>query len=940
MVIENNIGKTIITFVEKYIPWLHIAHFFFSILLLNYLLICYLTPSFWYSHKGSELPSAETNSINFLHVKKQYEKFEHIGKYHGYVSSSISFAYIFFCLFFYFLKFVTLWNHHGDDANISRGGSVRRVRRVRRVRSDRSDRSDRSVGYATKKVKRDNGFYVTKGRDQVWITGSHFFLYIFLTTLVTRMGEGNHLYFLFILSICEINTPLMTLMNIIKAVKYGYKSAYLKKKNSEQSGRNKIKRRDLFLFFCYFVFARLSNKNSRRARGSSKDNNGCGNDRGERDGQGENTHENFLKKRKPQDVHNRNDSIGRSQKGRSVIPNESKKKVFIRSCFKWFLDWLGKCSHRMSTPFPSSLLGIEETSAERKVEPRETSKPVDSQIKMLNFGKHSRKGDCEWNHMNGRKNKSKVGITPDMNPEIDVIGKNLARTNMSNKNSSIRTQRNIRSEHFKTKCYDTLHNGEKKCEECACFTSRKNEVIFNKMRVSSGSLTDDRSTTEEEEYARVRRNANMYKNYYYEHFNKKSRNENEEGENDSGCDDISRNNFFSHVAKEKKEFRVIQVEAEEGADANDADEDEESNKGDNKNFNNSDNSSRGWSCFPNAYTEEDKDEVKANVDFTNDKVTKMKDKSSYTPVYYSPSIIKMNSERRRSSCHNSSGHDSLNEQPMCEKNYKHVHNIPIHEKEEKVCGGGEVVKKNDNFCCNYEKEKSKNVEKSGGCLTEKGIKGLINVTTVEVKSDDAISSSHGIICGKLDGGTDEWEGSEKPFLGNINVHRSGKIKNHSHHSSHPQYHPSRVRRKSIKRRVEEKMRNSLFCALNGKKGLLEETYLDYTDICSGHKNIELKKERGNSFEKKVNFFLSKLKRKMEICAFLNHIYKTILLTYILSLLLVKGILMYAILYSFLYVRLYSFLFPTIILSLMEICYFCLFHLYMQEYKTLTFFTSR
>ncbi|VTZ67803.1 conserved Plasmodium protein, unknown function [Plasmodium chabaudi chabaudi] len=108
-------------------------------------------------------------------------------------------------------------------------------------------------------------------------------------------------------------------------------------------------------------------------------------------------------------------------------------------------------------------------------------------------------------------------------------------------------------------------------------------------------------------------------------------------------------------------------------------------------------------------------------------------------------------------------------------------------------------------------------------------------------------------------------------------------------------------------------------------------------ICTYGLTYKIKKndvdKKNISFEKNIKIILSNFKRRMEVCIFLNAIYKIALLLNILIIFFVMSIMLHINLYIFT-INLKPFFFYKIISILIQCCYFVFFHLHVYEYNTM------
>ncbi|VWU52886.1 conserved membrane protein, unknown function [Hepatocystis sp. ex Piliocolobus tephrosceles] len=111
-----------------------------------------------------------------------------------------------------------------------------------------------------------------KKNNKIQISVNYIILYIFLVILGLKECDKDEyiLYFYYILIICEINTPLLSFMNIIKYIINYYELNYLKKKDAKAEKNdcsstakteiNSFNKIDVFFFLCNLIRFKLFKK--------------------------------------------------------------------------------------------------------------------------------------------------------------------------------------------------------------------------------------------------------------------------------------------------------------------------------------------------------------------------------------------------------------------------------------------------------------------------------------------------------------------------------------------------------------------------------------------------------------------------------------------------------------------------------------------------------
>ncbi|SBT31348.1 conserved Plasmodium protein, unknown function [Plasmodium ovale wallikeri] len=265
--IRDKLRHGIELYCKKCLSSIYIIHLLFNILLLNYLLIYLFVIYFYRTNKKNHIKSSGNYSNH--EFSKTLEGKHDIDRYDQ-VTHFVGMVYILFSLSFYVLDFFTKWKYcgvlagdvfiegptarpkHGNNSGESRGGSS-----ANRVIHEKGDGEKRD-GEKRDSEKRDGG----KGSSaEAHIAGNYIMLYLCLALLGLRTRTISEHVFSYhcVLMICEINTPLTVFMNIIKVTKRYYEDNYLKRGSRIHLG-NIIRKRDLFLFFCYFMILRFFKK--------------------------------------------------------------------------------------------------------------------------------------------------------------------------------------------------------------------------------------------------------------------------------------------------------------------------------------------------------------------------------------------------------------------------------------------------------------------------------------------------------------------------------------------------------------------------------------------------------------------------------------------------------------------------------------------------------
>ncbi|KNG75921.1 hypothetical protein PFMG_02062 [Plasmodium falciparum IGH-CR14] len=242
---------------------IHIIHLIMNIIVLNYIVIYIFFLNKYNNDSKRNILDEDQNY--YFHVEGN--KIEERLRY------TLIIIYIFFCLTLHVFICITQYynnnNNKGLCKNLSNKDNVNHVYCENKINKENKNKENCKL-YENKNTlgnKRKNGYMNKnykqlkdkKRNEDIYISINYIFLYI----LLALIGLSNYhikeffFYFYCILIICEINTPIIIFMNLIKIINKYYKKKYLFK---DYNSINNIKKNDLYIFFCYFVLLRYLKK--------------------------------------------------------------------------------------------------------------------------------------------------------------------------------------------------------------------------------------------------------------------------------------------------------------------------------------------------------------------------------------------------------------------------------------------------------------------------------------------------------------------------------------------------------------------------------------------------------------------------------------------------------------------------------------------------------
>ncbi|SCO65406.1 conserved Plasmodium protein, unknown function [Plasmodium vivax] len=259
----------------RYLPSVNIAHLVCSTLLLNYLVAHLVVTTVWLSPRGEEnhhvvgganhhlvgeanhhlVGEANHHLVGEANLTSPSSREEgpppHRRAYNqeDFTTHRVGVAYVLCCILCCIAKLATLCM----QTRGSKGSQL-------------ESRTDEAA-------KHESVPHAMRRRRQMWVTSGHLLMYVLLAELGMHKGGIGTTgktppFFPFILAVCEVGTPLISLISIVGAVRRGYISGYLKERKKKKK-KKKMNRVDLFLFVCYFAVERVCKRNFRREGGSA-----------------------------------------------------------------------------------------------------------------------------------------------------------------------------------------------------------------------------------------------------------------------------------------------------------------------------------------------------------------------------------------------------------------------------------------------------------------------------------------------------------------------------------------------------------------------------------------------------------------------------------------------------------------------------------------------
>ncbi|ANQ06095.1 Uncharacterized protein PCOAH_00004460 [Plasmodium coatneyi] len=276
---RRNVREVAKKITQRYLSSVNVAHFICSTILLNYLVAHFAVTGLGFSPRGGKHPLL--GGAKWMSPSLEEEPYTH----------TVCLTYVLLSVLYYVTKLVAIC----AETTRKKGPQVE--------------------GRTNGSTKRENVPLATRWRRQLWVTSIHLISYVLLTVLGMHRGRrGKPSLFPFILAVCEMGTPLISLINILGAVK----------------------RVDLLLFLCYFAVERLWKKNLHRPGGG----------------------------------HALHTQTG-EHKRRNAFRVSLKKEWFFPSCINLWVDWL----ERRLSPFRWCDVGKGEESTPGGVRPNRMNSP-------------------------------------------------------------------------------------------------------------------------------------------------------------------------------------------------------------------------------------------------------------------------------------------------------------------------------------------------------------------------------------------------------------------------------------------------------------------------------------------------------------------------------------------------------------------------------------
>ncbi|CAA9986594.1 conserved Plasmodium protein, unknown function [Plasmodium knowlesi strain H] len=785
MVTRRKAREVVKKVAERYLPWVSIAHLVCSTLLLNYLVAHLVVTTLWFFPKGGKDQLIKEEKLTSATLEGEQNKHRGDNHHDDFVVDTICLTYILLSVLSCIIRLVTV--------------STQRRRKRRKEGADVEGRMNTSI-------KQENIPLATRWKRQVWVACTHLISYVILALLGLHRGRGGKsAFFPFILVVCEMGTPLISLLNIVGSVKKGYINSYLKEKKKKKKKKKKINKVELFLFLFYFAIEKRWRKNLRR------------NDGGQ-----------VL------------DAQREENKGRNTFSFSLKKEWFLRRCINLCVDWL----ERQLSSFQLCNIGRGEESTAVRVPSNRTHSP-----------KSSREG----------------GISPPGNVTSHVGTNTVERhrgeearmkSNKENEEDNLSRGRNEGgSSHFEKKSADAQLKGTTGSEGNGGCSSNPEEKHYMKKRMEQDSAShthEERLDSEGELCERVKKNAHKYKHFYHQYCR-------EEGEDVLEDESSSRETPFLKfpMQRERRKFNVIQGgrDHQHGSDVASPKETTPHS---------------GDIPLSLLHTERHNISEKERFNFGNAQMKNLNDRRSYTSLYF-PSVIETDMER------GSISQDRIIDRSGSGGGNENMWNASPCKAKEKSPSEANPHKHSDPRVDLHARDKLEGIEEEGTCLNERG--------------EENFSVGHLLN-----------DVNRREEYINASLLMDGK------------YLQKGKERKKMK---EGKKHHCVYLSPDGMK---------YSHSNKGEDNVVSSNEM-NSLEAHIRTSLSNFKRKKEILTFINDIYNTIFMISILSMLLTKGILICTFLYFLHRVPIASGRsFPSGLFSLLQICHFTLFHLYVREYR--------
>ncbi|CAD2088203.1 conserved Plasmodium protein, unknown function [Plasmodium vinckei brucechwatti] len=260
-------------FFKKYFLSIYIIRLILNLVLLNILVIYFVIHFFFNQSTQNRMNSSENfNKLYFFKIVQKNEKtYENV----IYV---ISIIYVILSLTFFILEFYIKWRKNIElkymmgigDSQMPETKQKENENKISNKNSthilpDQNSHYEHTLENSktinTRQLKDLNK--KKNVHTNIYITTNYIFVYTLLMLLGIRQYNITEyfLYFYFILAICEFITPLTISMKLINFVTKYYKINFLKREKMNNNNSNiMIKKRDIYLFFCYFAILRFLKK--------------------------------------------------------------------------------------------------------------------------------------------------------------------------------------------------------------------------------------------------------------------------------------------------------------------------------------------------------------------------------------------------------------------------------------------------------------------------------------------------------------------------------------------------------------------------------------------------------------------------------------------------------------------------------------------------------
>ncbi|SBT86323.1 conserved Plasmodium protein, unknown function [Plasmodium malariae] len=866
-----NIAIAVKLFCKKHLSTVCIAHLLFNTIFLNYLVIYIFLLQFFQSNKKNILNNA--GNISNLEFSETWKERIHVEKYEQ-VTHLVGITYIIFCLAYYILELFTKWNKKYEIKRFL----VRRNKANRRGEIERENNinsSDKNVIISEERKKEK------RTKEEVHITINHILLCILLAILGLSKYNKNEkiFYFYFVLIICEINRPLIIFMNIIKGMKKYYKNTYLKKESSIII-RNAIKKKDLVLFFCYFVilrFFKLFTFCSKKFMLCNK-----------YDSSNKRLYKGVEKKNVAEEMGTQSSQV--------------KDNTIIRNLFSFYYNLIS--SNILTNYGKNALCYLIKYTHKLYFVIVLIKKHVNRWMSSLNFVFTSKLGTLTYEMNETMDNFKGKGMKHCMKNGVNFSeGDN---GNANELNEFMCKQRRDKA----CKGFD-IEKGVHQEKDI-----RKEDTISFREQTSVASPGSDVTTEltsgegnhirkiNKREYAHIRRNVNKYKNYYEEF--KKNKEYHCEDKVVNSDYDISRKEIFGCKTKEKRSFHVIEDAHNKYLfDHLDYSEYDLYNiKKCTFNVKEEDSNSIGqeqW-CKENA-------KLSPATMLTKN----INEKSGYTASSSINHLVDTSTEVAENVC---KGRDKCTgEMPSDGKKGELYYYVEERDKIEFA-----------------QKEEKKN-EINNSSLVEKDLyKGQDKETIKDVNiiEEEYVNMNH------IDEHIEKGKAKrDDVYMEHYNTQRSNSQKKKSFYLRHLSILRNVKDAHEYRSNLKKFVQKNFFTTTKTNDHSQVENKRYSVDYCKGQKKkfLNNKKKKKTCLEKTVKLFLDSFKRRKQVLIFLNTIHKILLMINILLIFFVKGIIIYIILFSFMSKYDHSsFFFRKFVLILIQCCYFFFFHFYVRQYK--------